>query len=96
MNYVPAFYYREEEESKLKFLNENGPLIQRYYGDSKRETTIKYKKGVAWAKFITQKKNETPPQLFLTTLPDGSCSCLYPFAYYIVLWPSYNLSEIFY
>lgn len=60
-------------------LNENGPLTQRYYGDSKREATFKYKQGVSWAKFVSQKKTEQPSKLFLTALPDGSTCCLYLF-----------------
>eukprot|EP00795_Rhopilema_esculentum_P002467 gene2467-18125_t len=68
---------RDEEEDKAKLLNENGPLIKRDYGDAKRETTIKYKRGVAWAKFLSQKQTVAPKR-FLTTLPDGSTCCLYP------------------
>ena len=59
-------------EEKAKENGENGPLIMRYYGDTKREAALKYKKGVAWAK--RWKEDEKRLKL-LTQLPDGTAFC---------------------
>eukprot|EP00794_Sanderia_malayensis_P006085 gene6085-6788_t len=72
-----AIKQKEEEQTKAKLVNHDNPLVVRNYGDSKRETTIKYKQGVSWAKFLSKKKNETQKR-FLTILPDGTSTCYYP------------------
>ena len=82
---INVFTSRKEEELKLELLNDNRPLNQRYYGDSKREATIKYKKGVAFAKFLSKKKSTASIQLFMVTLPDGSSCCLYPLKWFLLL-----------
>lgn len=65
-------------EEKAKENGEDGPLIMRCYGDTKREAALKYKKGVAWAKRWNKPGEEDKRPKLLTQLPDGTAFCLYP------------------
>ena len=66
--------FREDEEAKAILNGEAGPFITRNYGDSKREATIKYKQGIAMAKYLSKKTGEIQKR-FLTVLPDGTSCC---------------------
>ena len=52
----------------------NKTQVTHYYGDARREMTIKYKKGTKLAKTLQSETNQEERQLFMTGLPDGGCA----------------------
>lgn len=69
---------KEEMKEKARELKIDGPLVTKFYGDTQREATMKYKKGVSWAKRWKNLSEEDKRPKFLTSLPDGTSCCYYP------------------
>lgn len=62
-------------KEKARELKIDGPLVTKFYGDTQREATMKYKKGVSWAKRWKNSSEEDKRPKFLTSLPDGTSCC---------------------
>ncbi|XP_032221185.2 uncharacterized protein LOC116603703 [Nematostella vectensis] len=69
---------KEEALQKAKELGEDGPVVQKFYGDAQLEAAMKYKKGVSWAKRWKKISEDDKRMKFLITIPDGTSYCYYP------------------
>lgn len=57
----------------------NQELTHHFYGDTRREMTMKYKKGTSLAKVLEKEKEQQKrSHLFKMSLPDGSNMIIYP------------------
>lgn len=70
-SFVLSFQLKTRLDEEEEFLKKNlKEIVVRYYGDTKREITRKYKHGTAMAKQINDGKDKK--LVFMVTLPDGS------------------------
>lgn len=67
--------FRDEAAAKAKELKEDGPVIQKWYGDAQLEAAMKYKKGVSWAKRWKKMAENENKSKFLNAVPDGTTFC---------------------
>lgn len=67
--------FRDEAAAKAKELGEDGPVIQKYYGDAQLEAALKYKKGVSWPKRWKKMTENEKKSKFLISVPDGTTFC---------------------
>ena len=71
-----CFYFcRDEAAMKAKELGEDGPVLQKYYGDAQLEAAMKYKKGVSWAKRWKKMTENDKKSKFVIAVPDGTTFC---------------------